>query len=52
MGESGLLVPQLMSQLVTLHELLYVLVYDCTDTCERVYVCLIHRYAYRLANER
>ena len=37
-SESGLLVPQLMSQLVTLHELLNDLVYDCTDMCEILFM--------------
>ena len=39
-SESGLLVPQLMSQSVTPPELLSDLVCDCTDMCEKDCICL------------
>ena len=39
-SESGLLVPQLMSQSVTPPELLSDLVCDCTDMCEKECICL------------
>ena len=39
-SESGLLVPQLMSQSVTPPELLSDLVCDCTDMCENDCICL------------
>ena len=46
MGESGLLVPQLISKLVTLHELLNDLVYDCTDMRERLYMFVKYIYVH------